>query len=156
MFETTSLNRVGGHVFSFLAALAQAIFVPIASFLFTLPVGVMLESSGEYPGETHHPFARVAMPPITLLAGYLLGRCSRRALPALAHQGRWAWILSTLFFVLGLLLAFGHDGFLTGFVSMFDVEGKEDIAVWLVSLPTFFSVGYSLGCFVPKTREGIA
>src|SRR5437764_6058185 len=139
MFETADqLNRGGGYACSFWSVLAQAIFVPVVSFVFTLPIGALLESSGPYPAEIHHPFARVGMPPISWLAGYLLGRCASRVLPAFARRGRWAWVLSTLFFILGFLLSVRNYGIVSGFVSMFDVEGKEALGVVLVSLPAFF------------------
>lgn len=145
------LNRPNGHGFFFWSVVSQTLLVPIVSFVFTLPIGALLESSG--PPEVHHPFARIGMPPITLAAGYLFGGYMRRVRPRFARGGRWAWVLPALLFVLGLLLYVRNDSLQSLLLSMLDVEGEEGLGVWLVILPAIFSVGYSVGCLFPRIRD---
>ena len=139
MSDTTDpLKRAYDLAFSLSAVLVQLILVPLASFVFTLPIGAVLESSGDHPAEVHHPIARIGMPPFSLVAGFLLGRCARHFVPVLARGGPWAWMLSTLFLVLGLLVNMQHATFLSSFASMFDLEGREGLGVWLFTLPAFY------------------
>lgn len=134
------------------AVLVQLILVPLASFIFTLPIGAVLESSGEYPADIHHPIARIGMPPISLVTGYFLGLCARHFVPVLARNGAWAWMLSTLLFIAAFLLDAKHASFSSVFASRFDVEGSEGLGVWLIGLPTFFSIGYSIACLLSRSK----
>ncbi len=94
------------------------------------------------------------MPPLMLLAGYLLGCCARRFVPDLAREGKWAWLLATSLWVLGLLIDMRQTDFRSSFVRLIDVEGVEGVGVWLITLPTLFSVGYSIGCVRLKSKIG--
>lgn len=139
--------------FFFYSVITQTLLTPIISFVFNLPIGAVLESSGAHPGDVHHPFARLGMPPIALATGYLLGFYVRRVFPRFSRGGRWAWVLPSLVFVLGILLYVRRDSVRSALLLMFDVEGEEGLGVWLVSLPAIFSVGYSLGCFLPTLQN---
>lgn len=142
--DADQLSRADAWLFWFGSVLVQLIVVPLVSFLLILPIGAVLEGSGPYSAEIHHPVARAGMPLISLLGGYLLGCCARSVLPRFARTGTWAWVLWTAFLASGFLLSLKHASPTSAFLSMFDVEGKEAIAVWLITLPAIFSAGYSL------------
>jgi hypothetical protein len=145
MFRAAEQPGTDGYAFLFWSLFVQAILVPVVSFVFILPVGSLLEGFNGYSSENHQPLAQFGMPPLSFLGGFIMGRFVCRALPSFGRMGRWAWILSMILFVSCFLWDL-RGGVFTSFVSMLDVEGKDNIAVWLISMPTLFSAGYSIAC----------
>lgn len=146
MCNSNHFSRVDHHVISLVALLAQMIVVPMVSFALILPIGSVLAGSGPYSENIHHPYARFGMPPISIVGGFLLGRLVYRCLPWFARMGRWSWMLAAATFGV-VFFSDLRGGSAVTVISMFDVEGRDDLAVWLFSLPTLFSVGYSIASF---------
>jgi hypothetical protein len=132
--------------------LAQIVIAAVVYFVVIGAIGNALEGH-PYSPEVRHPAARLGMPPISLGGGYLLGRLVPRYFASFRSAGRWVWVPITVFF-LWLFLKTLPGGILVSFISAFDVEGKEALAAWILSLPMLFYLGYSLACWIPKGERG--
>jgi hypothetical protein len=131
--------------------LAQLVIAGVVYFVVIMAIGNALEGH-PYSPDVHHPAARFGMPPISFVGGYFFGILVLHYFAAFRPTGRWIWTPITALFV-SLFLGTLHGGIAAGLVSAFDVEGKDDVAVWILSLPMLFYLGYSLACWIPPRRS---
>jgi hypothetical protein len=92
---------------------------------------------------------------VSLLVGPFVGRVVGRSSPELVRTGKWIWALPAIFVIPGIVSDLLRAGpWLPE--TFFATSSNEGLAVYLISLPAFSAIGYSIGmALVGRKLSGV-